>query len=340
MKKIKTQDYSQIPAYKDFAFEPFQKGYIPVSRVESWQEFNSLFSQEFEKCIYRGHKEGSWTLSTSFSRLCNNPGEHEITEMLAIFKSTLKEMNLKDNSGNYYYEYDDAHLWGLGRHHGLLTPTLDWSYDPSVALFFAFEDPNNNDVQNPYSAIYLLDKNYIQKNLKEKIKILDSIHPENNRAINQKGLFTLTASYVPMEEIIVADEENAHKYFRKIYIRREDQKNCVRFLDKQGINKKTLYPNSLEGAVHYSNLQARKFFRSIFPGGPIITIRQKVVNPVIEKEKIVKKLKSLKPSQNDNGLNLAAECIFEIFYELRKINSNDTNFINKLDLFYNEYSSE
>ncbi|WP_131778507.1 FRG domain-containing protein [Legionella bozemanae] len=339
MKKIQPKEYNQIPIYNNFVLEPFQQGYIPVSRVESWQEFNLLL-QETGTFIYRGHKEGGWTLSTSFSRICNNPVEHEITEMLAIFQSTLKEMKLKDNTGNYYHKYEDALLWGLGRHHGLLTPTLDWSYDPSVALFFAFEDPNNNDVQNPYSAIYLLDKNYIQNNLKEKIKILDSIHPGNNRAINQKGLFTLTESYVPIEEIIAADEENAHKYFRKIYTKRNDQKNCIRFLDKQGINKKTLYPNSLEGAVHYSNLQARKFFRSIFPGGSIITIRQKIVNPVIEKEKIVKKLKSLKPNQNDNELNLAAECIFEIFYELRKKNSSDTNFINKLDLIYNEYSSE
>lgn len=292
MNKIKSKDYNQIPLYEEFALEPFQKGYIPVSRIESWKEYMSFFSQGSGKYIYRGHKEGSWTLSTSFSRLCNNPAEREINEMLSIFKVTLKEMGLKDTSGNYYHEYDDSHLWGLGRHHGLLTPTLDWSYDPSVALFFAFEDPSNNDVQNPYAAIYLLDKNYILEHLNDKLTIIESIHPENDRAINQKGLFTLTASHSPLEDIIINDQDNSYKYFRKVYVRRVDQINCIRELDEQGVNKKSLYPNSLEGAVHYSNLQARRFFRSIFPGGVILTILQSVVDPIEEKRKNSKETRS------------------------------------------------
>ncbi|VEB35476.1 FRG domain [Legionella sainthelensi] len=340
MNKIKSKEYNQIPLYEDFAFEPFQKGYIPVSRIESWQEYKARFSQESGKFIYRGHKEGSWTLSTSFSRLCNNPAECEINEMLSIFKDTLKEMELKDTSGNYYHEYDNAHLWGLGRHHGLLTPTLDWSYDPSVALFFAFEDPNNTDAQNPYAAIYVVDKNYIQVHLKDEITIIDSIHPENDRAINQKGLFTLTASHAPLENIIVNDQDNSYKYFRKIYVRRVDQKNCIQELDEQGINKKSLYPNSLEGAVHYSNLHARKFFRSIFPGGTILTIRQRVIDPLAEKEKIAKKLEVIYPNSNNNEISFAAASIFEVFRELRKNNSSDTPFTKKLDAFYDHFTSD
>lgn len=331
MIKIKSKEYKKIPLYKDFALESFHNGYIPVSQIESWQEFKNIFSQESREFIYRGQKEGDWDLSTSFSRLCNNPVEHEINEMISIFKETLKEMGLKDISGNDYHEYDDAHIWGLGRHHGLLTPTLDWSHDPSVALFFAFEDPTKNNVQNPYAAIYLLNKNYVLKHLKGQLTIIDSIHPENDRAINQKGVFTLTTSYSPLESIILNDQDNSYKYFRKIYVKRVDQKNCIRELDKQGINKKSLYPNSLEGAVHYSNLQAQKFFRSIFSGGAILTFRQRVVDPVAEKEKIAKKLKSIYSNPNDNEISFAATSIFEVFNELRKSNANDSNCIKKLD---------
>lgn len=339
MRKIQPKEYTKIPIYKEYILESYGDGNIPVSRFESWKDFQTQFQNAPDNIIYRGHKIGSWDLSSSFSRLCNRPEVTEIKGMLNIFKTTLKEMELKDEAGNFYHEYNDDHLWGIGRHHGLSTPTLDWSHDPLVALFFAFEDADNNDAENPYSAIYLLDKDYINLKLKDEITLIDSIHTNNERAINQKGLFSLTTSHVPLENIIVNDQGNSHKYFRKIYVRRIDQKNCIQELDKKGINKKSLYPNSIEGAVHYSNLKGRKFFRSIFPGGSIITFQQKVIDPDDEKEKIRKNLESIYPNSESNEICFAAKTIFDLFCELRRSDSRDSNFIKKLDEYYNLYIS-
>ncbi len=338
MKKIQANEYDQIPIYEDVALESFQDGYIPVSRIEHWQDIKPLLlSWRSKPFIFRGHKESHWSLSSSFSRLCNNPEEKEANELLDLFRNALEDMDLRDSSGNYYHQYDNDHLWGLGRHYGLLTPTLDWSHDPLVALFFAFEDPDN-DVRNPYAAIYFLDRKYVEKNLQNKIVIIDSISPDNSRAINQKGLFTRTTSDDSVEAEL-KNLDNIHLYFRKLYIKNTDRKNCIHFLEKHGIHKKSLYPNSIEGAVHYSNLKAQKFFRKIFPGGPIISIVQQVMNASAEVEKIAKSIKSDKNLQNSEVV-IAAKYIFEVMHQLKKEYSSDVDFLKKLDKFYKKKFSD
>lgn len=106
--------------------------------------------------IYRGHAKTDWLL---WSKLdfqlsytvraadgqqrvighARGPNRHHkfdeictaVFERFRKYARTLPEAAAATNS---------MELWAIGRHHGLLTPLLDWTESPYVAAFFAFAD--------------------------------------------------------------------------------------------------------------------------------------------------------------------------------------------------------
>jgi len=107
-----------------------------------------------DKVIFRGHSDQSWKLWSKLERslVMYATGQDGATQILAAreakglewydrYCNEILEKFRRFSHGmpGAYPRMPDDELWALGRHHGLLTPLLDWTESPYVAAYFAFD---------------------------------------------------------------------------------------------------------------------------------------------------------------------------------------------------------
>jgi hypothetical protein len=287
-------DFEKIPLWNSKPEKSFDilsdefNGRIPVTRLERWQDFSELLETEFfnrpkTQLVFRGHRRFDWGLMPTLARI---PESGIIDRALAdsqldFFKRAVRG-RLSDNA--LVLEGEEDELWSVGQHHGLMTPLLDWTYSPYVALFFAFsKEDSDEEKENPYRAIYILNKTFVaDDDLCPDIRMIEPRKDDHGRLVNQAGLFTFSpydstienklidtltdenfddeelrnASLSVNTEGEVQDEAQAgilSQYICKIYIRNEDREGCMRHLRRMNVHHASLFPD-LIGASEYCNL--------------------------------------------------------------------------------------
>ncbi|NYZ64260.1 FRG domain-containing protein [Luteimonas deserti] len=254
-----------------------RSGRIPVTRLESWRDYtelleNSFFNRPATQLIFRGQRRSDWNLMPTLGRLSENGivTENLAATQLERFKRAIRG-RLSDNS---LLEEDDE-LWSIGQHHGLMTPLLDWTYSPYVALFFAFAKPDSKDEEeNPYRVVYVLNKSFILEHQDETgIRLWEPRKDSYGRLVNQAGLFTFSPYDATIEnklanvladdeafddeELRSASEEDQPdllaRYICKIYVRNEGREACLRHLRRMNVHHASLFPD-LIGASDYCNI--------------------------------------------------------------------------------------
>ncbi len=276
-------DFEKVPLWKGDSsnFEILVddiNGRIPATRVEHWKDFVELLESDFfnqpqTQLIFRGHRRYDWELMPTLARI---PESGIIEKSLASnqlehFKRAVRG-RLSDNT--LVLEGEEDELWSVGQHYGLMTPLLDWTYSPFVALFFAFhKEDSEEEKENPYRAIYVLNRSFVaDDDLCPDIRMFEPKKDDHGRLVNQAGLFTFSPYGSTIENKLTdtigaeefqddalrsaTEDEQAGiiaKYICKIYIKNEDRETCMRALRRMNVHHASLFPD-LIGAAEYSNL--------------------------------------------------------------------------------------
>lgn len=201
---------------------------------------------DFKGYVWRGHGSSAWELKSTLERKLE---KYPRTQWPALTSNHLEKFRfaIRGRRGsNPATLNDDNEVWALGQHNGLATPLLDWTSSPFVALYFAFADASPTPKGS--RAVYALHKHFAKES---GIELVSPLMDENQRLVNQAGLFTRSPDDKTIPEVITEAYENNNKInLLKIIIPNREREKCLKTLERMNINHVTLFPDIYGASIH------------------------------------------------------------------------------------------
>lgn len=241
---------------------------ISTRQLKSWAEFENEIRDEmldYRHFIWRGQASSNWLLESTLDRLIKKLGKLSDKNIRDIHLRNFKYASRGKRGKNPPDLKTENEWWALSQHNGLSTPLLDWTKSPFVAAYFAFYPESHDNASE--RAVFGLSQSTMEWKSRKittawkdpgRAPILEFIEPlsdENDRLVNQGGLFTRSPDGVDIEQWVSTNFKNEKKYSRliKYLIPNAERTLALRSLNRMNINHLSLFPD-LYGASKFCNL--------------------------------------------------------------------------------------
>ena len=233
----------QVNCFSSFKDRSYDNG-IEILTLSAWQDFHNvveIFNRYKDYYIWRG-QYCDIQLISSFDRGKEFPKKKDRKKELDNIRDNYKKIH-GDN-----FQTETA-LWAYKQHYGPPpTPLLDWTIDPYIASYFAFQKQGTNEQFN--RVIYALNKALQRLILKGKNKIKEVLSRNkfiefissytNLRAERQKGTFIKALNGIDIEKVVLKYSnkryedivENKRILLTKILIPNKFRNECLLYLEK------------------------------------------------------------------------------------------------------------
>ncbi len=135
---------------RNVVYGPSVLNEIRVIPCTTWRDFASsvgVTTAPMLGRVFRGQSDSKWRLQSKWDRYAVQQKEYCKSDLAIAGRHDTPDSFLERFKLNYIdpLGLDTSlmtreHWMALGRHHGLITPLLDWTSSPFVAAFFAFKE--------------------------------------------------------------------------------------------------------------------------------------------------------------------------------------------------------